>query len=139
VVVEYSAMNKSVAPDEVTAEAAALDVLERHIAALNARDPAAIAATLHFPHYRLAGAGMRIWESPARYFEDFRERAGGDWHHSAWDFRRVIAASADKVHLDVQFTRYRSDGSAIASYRSIWVVTRIDGRWAAQLRSSFAP
>lgn len=132
-------MSESAAQVEGNAEAAALAVLERHIAALNARDPAAIAATLHFPHYRLAGAGMRVWESPARYFEDFQARAGGDWHHSAWDYRKVIAASADKVHLDVQFTRYRSDDSAIASYRSIWVVTRIDGKWAAQLRSSFAP
>jgi hypothetical protein len=119
-------------------EAAALAVLDRHIAGLNARDPDAIAATLHFPHYRLAGSGMRIWDGPERYFADFRERAGSDWHHSAWDFRNLIAASPDKVHLDVQFTRYRADGSAIGSYRSIWVVTRLDGRWAAQLRSSFA-
>lgn len=119
-------------------EAAALVVLDRHIAALNARDPAALAATLHFPHYRLSGAGMKIWDGPVRYFSDFRDRAGSDWHHSAWDFRNVVAASPDKVHLDVQFTRYREDGSAIASYRSIWIVTRIDGRWAAQLRSSFA-
>jgi hypothetical protein len=123
---------------EPSPEAAALAVLDRHIAALNARDPEALAATLHFPHYRLAGSGMRIWEGPERYFADFRERAGGDWHHSAWDFRNLIAASPDKVHLDVQFTRYRADGSAIGSYRSIWVVTRLEGRWAAQLRSSFA-
>ena len=123
---------------EANPEAAALAVLDRHIAALNARDPDALAATLHFPHYRLAGAGMRIWDGPERYFADFRERAGGDWHHSAWDFRNLIAASLEKVHLDVQFTRYRADGSAIGSYRSIWVVTRLGGRWAAQLRSSFA-
>ena len=119
-------------------EAAAIAVLDRHIAALNARDSDALVATLHFPHYRLAGSGMRIWDGTERYFADFRERAGGDWHHSAWDFRNLIAASPDKVHLDVQFTRYRADGSAIGSYRSIWVVTRLDGRWAAQLRSSFA-
>jgi hypothetical protein len=118
---------------------AALGVLDRHMAALNTRDAPALAGTLHFPHYRLSGGGMRIWETPERYFDDFRARAGGDWHHSAWDFRNLIAASPDKAHLDVQFTRFRADGSAIASYRSIWVVARIDGRWAAQLRSSFAP
>jgi hypothetical protein len=123
---------------EASPEVAALKVLDRHIAGLNARDPDAIAATLHFPHYRLSGSGMRIWDGPERYFADFRERAGSDWHHSAWDFRNLIAASPDKVHLDVQFTRYRADNSAIGSYRSIWVVTRLDGRWAAQLRSSFA-
>lgn len=118
--------------------AAALEVLDRHFAALNAGDAAAVADTLHFPHYRLAGVRMQVWENPATYLDDFRARAGEAWHHSAWNFRNIIAASADKVHFDVQFTRYRADGSVLGSYRSLWVVTRINGRWAAQLRSSFA-
>lgn len=54
------------------------------------------------------------------------------------DEHNVIAAGPDKVHLDVQFTRYRTDGSVIGSYRSLWIVSRLDGRWAAQARSSFA-
>ena len=36
----------------------------------------------------------------------------------------------DKVHLDVQLTRYRADNSAIGSYRSLWIVSKLDGRWA---------
>ena len=118
--------------------AAALEVLDRHFAALNAGDAAAVADTLHFPHYRLAGVRMQVWENPTNYLDDFRARAGEAWHHSAWNFRNIIAASEDKVHFDVQFTRYRADGSVLGSYRSLWVVTRINGRWAAQLRSSFA-
>jgi hypothetical protein len=42
------------------------------------------------------------------------------------------------VHLDVRFTRYRADGSALGSFRSLWVIARLGGKWAAQLRSSFA-
>jgi len=38
----------------------------------------------------------------------------------------------------VQFCRYRADGSVLGRYRSIWVVSFLDQRWAAQLRSSFA-
>lgn len=118
--------------------AAALDVLDRHIAALNAGDADALAATLHFPHYRLSGTGMRVWQTPNTYLADFHARAGGGWHHSAWDFRNIIAAGPDKVHVDLQFTRYRADDTALGSYRSLWVITRVDGRWAAALRSSFA-
>lgn len=118
--------------------AAALEVLDRHFAALNAGDAAALADTLHFPHYRLAGVRMQIWDSPQTYLDDFHTRAGKAWHHSTWDFRNAIAAGADKVHFDVQFTRYRADGSVLGTYRSLWVVSRINGRWAAQLRSSFA-
>lgn len=117
---------------------AALTVLDAHVAALNARDEAALAATLHFPHYRLSGGRMKIWERPDRYFADFLARAGADWHHTAWVSREVVAASPDKVHLDARFTRYRADGSAIGTFRSLWIVARIDGRWAAQARSSFA-
>lgn len=121
------------------AVAAAKGVMAAHIAALNASDGDAIAATLHFPHYRLAGSELKVWQGPEDYLSDFRARAGGDWHRSEWDALDVISASPDKVHLDVRFTRYRKDGSVLSQYRSIWVHTRIDGVWAAQLRSSFAP
>jgi hypothetical protein len=108
------------------------------MAALNAGDEPALLATLHFPHYRLAGGGTRVWDQPGSYLGDFRARAGADWHHSEWDFRNVIAAGPKKVHLDVQFTRYRADNSAIGSFRSLWIVTEYGGRWAVAARSSFA-
>jgi hypothetical protein len=118
---------------------AAIAVLDRHMEALNARDAEALAATLHFPHYRLAaGNRMQVWQTPDTYHADFLARAGEGWHRSAWDFRRVVVAGPDKVHLDVQFTRFRQDGSAMGSFRALWVVSRVGGRWAVQLRSSFA-
>ena len=40
---------------------------------------------------------------------------------------------------ETQFTRYRSDGSVIASYESLYVLTYEVGRWGIKLRSSFAP
>jgi hypothetical protein len=118
--------------------AEAMAVLDRHLIALNARDATALADTLHFPHYRLAGTRMRVWETPDTYFRDFLARAGEGWHHTRWDFRNVISASRDKVHIDLQFTRFRADDSALGSFRSIWVITSIGDKWAAQLRSSFA-
>ena len=125
------------APDEAAINAA-MAVLDAHIVALNARDEAALIGTLHFPHFRLTGGRVKVWERPDSYLKDFYARAGEDWHHSAWDFRNVIAAGPDKVHFDVQFTRYRADNSALGTFRSLWIVSKIDGRWAAQVRSSFA-
>lgn len=120
------------------AVAAAIAVLDAHMAALNARDAAGIAATLHFPHHRLASGRLQTWPTSATYLDDFFARAGDGWSHSAWDGRDVIAAGPDKVHLDVTFTRYRADGSALGQFRSLWIVTKTDGRWAAAFRSSFA-
>jgi len=38
------------------------------------------------------------------------------------------AAGPAKVHLDVQFTRYRADDSPIGAFRSLWIVTEAAGR-----------
>jgi hypothetical protein len=124
-------------PDQAAADAA-LSVLDRFMVALNAGNEPALLTTLHFPHYRLAGGRMRVWEEPGSYLGDFRARAGAGWHRSDWDFRNIIAAGPAKVHLDVQFTRYRADNSVIGAFRSLWIVTEYAGRWAVAARSSFA-
>ena len=119
--------------------AAARAVMAAHLEALNAQDADALAATMHFPHYRLSGGVMRVWQGPETYLADFHTRASNDWHHTKWDSVDVLMASPDKVHLDVRFTRFRADNSILASHRSLWVISEIATVWAAQLRSSFAP
>ncbi|MFT7576000.1 MAG: hypothetical protein ACI9XZ_002385 [Alphaproteobacteria bacterium] len=117
---------------------AARGVMTAHFTALNARDEDALAATLHFPHHRLSGGALRTWDGPDAYFGDFLARAGDGWKHSTLDSVDVFAADADKVHLDVRFTRYRTDDSELGSFRSLWVIAKLKDCWAAQLRSSFA-
>ncbi|MGC3936491.1 hypothetical protein ACOTTU_01660 [Roseobacter sp. EG26] len=117
---------------------AALAVMQAHLDALNARDEEAIALTLHFPHYRLSGGKMRIWDRPGVYFEDFRKRAGEEWGYTKWGELSPLQISSEKVHLSVQVDRYRADGLPLTSFKSLWVIARIDDVWAAQLRSSFA-
>ncbi|MFD1142187.1 hypothetical protein ACFQ4C_13760 [Larkinella insperata] len=41
----------------------------------------------------------------------------------------VVQASPNKVHIDTKFTRYRKDGSQVASYESLYVLTKEEGRW----------
>jgi len=69
----------------------ALAALDRFMAALDGGDEPALLATPHFPHYRLAAGKMRMWDQPGAYLGDFFARAGRNWHHSGWDFRKVIA------------------------------------------------
>ncbi len=122
-----------------TAIAAALAVMQAHIEGLNTRDEAKIADTLHFPHIRLSESGMKVWETSESYFTDFRGRAGASWHRSSFEDIRVLQASVTKVHLDAEIRRYDAGGAVYQTFRSLWVITLQDGRWAAQLRSSFAP
>lgn len=121
-----------------TPEQAALAVMQAHITALNARDAEALARTLHFPHFRLSGAVLKTWDGPDRYFADFRARAGGDWARSSFEDIQVLHSAQDKVHLDAEIRRYDQEGQEITRFRSLWVITLQDGRWAAKFRSSFA-
>ncbi len=117
---------------------AAKSVMSAHINALNSKNGPALAATLHFPHYRLSGTELKTWETPEHYLTDFLSRAGADWNHSSFEDIQVVRASGDKVHLDAEIRRFRSDGSLITHFRSLWIITRVNGTWAAQFRSSFA-
>lgn len=109
----------------------------------NAGDAPGHAATLAYPHVRLASGRVRVWDTAAdavaaleRAFPYLRKRG---WDHSVWDHRNVIHETLDKVHLDVRFTRFRADGSVLGVYPAIYVVVKQDGSWLIQCRSSFAP
>jgi hypothetical protein len=124
------------------AEQAALGVLDEFLAAFNARDAKRMAATLHFPHVRFASGRVAIFPDAAAFasgMEFDRFVKDTSWHHSRWDERRVVQSGQAKVHVAVRFTRFREDGSVIASYDSLYVVTKADDGWGIQARSSFAP
>jgi len=127
---------------EETPEQAALRALDAFMAAFNARDVEAWIATLHFPHVRIASGQVAVYEDAASFRNDFEfarfaEQTG--WSRSEWSDRRVIQAGADKVHVAVVFTRFRADGSVLARYESLYVVTKTGGHWGVQARSSYAP
>ena len=119
-------------------------VTEQFLATFNAADVPAHAATLAYPHIRLASGQVRIWQTIDEGLAAMEQaipvlRARTGWDHSEWDHRRVIHVGDGKVHLDVQFTRYRADRSVIGVYPAVYVVVEQDGSWLIQCRSSFAP
>jgi hypothetical protein len=121
-------------------ESAAMKLLDEYMAAWNSKDVTAWERTFHFPHYRLASDMMTVLERAGQQDEArlWQRMAASGWHHSEWDRRRIVHASADKIHVDTKFTRYRTDGSSIGSYESLYILTKEDGRWGVKLRSSFA-
>ena len=120
--------------------AAAMDVLDRFMMAFSASNEEGIRASFNFPHARFHAGRVTVFATPQDFsLSHFRATAdAAEWARSVWNERKVIHAGADKVHFDTEFSRLRADGSVIATYRSIYIVTRIDGRWGIQGRSSFA-
>ena len=120
---------------------AAMAVLDAFMAAFSVRDVAAVRATFHFPHARFHDGKVTLFINADDFNMDFflASADAREWARSVWNERRVIHAGADKVHFDTQFSRLRADGGVINAYRSIYITTRIAGRWGIQGRSSFAP
>ncbi len=124
--------------DDLAAARAAMDGF---MEAFNAEDGEALKTRwFHFPHVRFHSGQVSVMERPEDLRLNVWERQGQskDWARTAWDYVEPIDVGPDKAHFRVQFTRYRADGSAIGSYRSLYIVTFKDGRWGIQGRSSWA-
>ena len=126
--------------DQDTA-AAAEAAARAFIAAFNAQDHAALAATLNYPHVRLA-VGRFVTVADA---DEFAERSRGlepqlraqGWHHTEVAQLAVVHAGADKAHVAMTIDRCREDGSVYNRFDTLWVATCVDGHWGIQFRSSF--
>lgn len=116
------------------------NVLDDYLTTFNAKDLTGWERTYQFPHYRLASGKMSVLERAGLRDSTsvFGPLQTAGWAYSKWDHRNIVQASADKVHVDTKFTRYRKDGSKVAAYESLYVLTKEAGRWGVKLRSSFA-
>ncbi len=110
------------------------------IDAFNAQDHERLAATLNYPHIRLAGRFVRI-ESAVQFAERSRRGeallAAEGWHHSVIDRIEAVQAASDKVHLAMTVSRCRADGSVYNTFETLWIATLQDGHWGIQFRSSY--
>jgi hypothetical protein len=115
-------------------------VLDAFMAAFNARDVPGWAATLNFPHVRLSAGEVLVWATQAEFTakNDIGRLARAGWGRCAWDWRHLVQSSDDKLHFLVQFSRYGEGDRLIASYESLYIVTRQDDHWGVQARSSYA-
>src|SRR5262245_69333 len=88
--------------------AAAMKALDEYMTAFNSRDEKAWAATLNYPHVRIAGGKVKVWNTPEDYCADFDFDAFAkqyNWDHSAWDKREIVQQGPGKVHVCVTFSR----------------------------------
>lgn len=121
--------------------AGAMGAMDAFMLGFNARDPEAWAASLNYPHVRFASGGVTVWESAQEFAQTraFETLPNSGWDHSHWLTRDVTLASPGKVHISTVFQRFNSANEIIGTYQSLYIVTRVDGHWGTQARSSLAP
>ncbi len=120
---------------------AAQEVLDRFMATFNQRDMNGWSATLNYPHVRFASGTVKVWETEAEFraTPPFEALAKLGWDHSHWLSREVVMASPAKVHIATTFQRFNENNESIGVYQSLYIVTRVNGEWGIQSRSSLAP
>ena len=111
------------------------------IDAFNAQDHVALAASLNYPHVRLANNRYMTVESAedfARMSEKGKSRLSAEgWHHTVRSSIAVIHSGEDKEHLALTMDRCHEDGAVYNSFDTFWIATKQDGHWGIQFRSSF--
>lgn len=116
-------------------------VARAFIDAFNAQDHAGVAATLNYPHTRLAN-GRFMTIASAEEFTGLHERnaprlEAEGWHHTVVRSFQVVHSGADKVHMSLVIDRCHEDGTVYNQFDTLWIATLQDGHWGIQFRSSY--
>lgn len=118
-------------------EAGARKTVDDFLRALNARNEGSGKLLLHYPHVRIMGNQVVVWNEPDEY--DIRV----DWLGAAetWDqvelsFCTVRQDSEDMMHFEIEFSALDTDQLRSMTYKSFWIVTNKDGRWGIQSLST---
>ena len=119
----------------------ALASLDAYMAGVNRGDEVAVNAACNFPHVRIAGGKITVYQQPGSNPMDLFERlkTEDDWKWSRWETRELVQFSDTKAHYALSYTRFRSDDSVIGVYESLYVLTKDAAGWGIQARSSFGP
>jgi hypothetical protein len=140
IVLSISAVAQNSAEEEA-AVAGAMGAMDAFMLGFNARDPEAWAASLNYPHVRFASGSVTVWDSAEEFAQTlaFETLPRSGWDHSHWLTRDVVLVSSEKVHIATVFQRFNSDNEVLFTYESLYIVTKVDGHWGTQARSSLAP
>ena len=110
--------------------------------AWNAGDVETQISLMHFPHIRLAGNNEFHSHETSNDFRLALEGATArldaeGWHHTSTLSIEPVQAGPEKVHLAIRQSRQHADGTEYNGFDTLWIFTKIDGRWGVQFRSSY--
>jgi hypothetical protein len=120
--------------------AAAVAAVEAFVTALNdPTDTAGWAATLNYPHVRVADGSVEMWDTAEDYVNGSQGGRQRAWVRTRLDWVEPVQVGGAGVNVAVRFSRLNPQGVTLSSYEAVYLVTRRDGHVGIQARSSFAP
>ena len=107
----------------------------------NKRDRKISVDLMHFPHVRLWNNQFSIFNSEEEFLKGFDlqtqklEQEG--WTHTVTKDIQAVQSDKSKVHLLLLQSRRNKDDIEIENFQTLWIMTKIDGKWGIRFRSSF--
>ena len=119
---------------------AAVGAVEAYVTALNDPiDTAGWAATLNYPHVRVADGTVEMWDTAEDYVNGSQGGRQRAWVETRLDWAEPVQVGGAGVNVAVRFSRLNRQGETLSSYEAVYLVTNRDGHIGIQARSSFAP
>ena len=119
---------------------AAVGAVEAYVTALNDPiDTAGWAATLNYPHVRVADGTVEMWGTAEDYVNGSQGGRQRAWVETRLDWAEPVQVGGAGVNVAVRFSRLNRQGETLSSYEAVYLVTNRDGHIGIQARSSFAP
>jgi hypothetical protein len=125
------------ASDTTASAAAARAAVVEYFKAWNARDHAALAAAIHYPHVRIDGSGtLELWRSTTEFLAGSEPARQRTWFETRLDHVEAVQVSADGVNLAVRFSRRDREARILAQADAIVLVVRRGDSWKVQAVST---
>lgn len=124
------------APTATRNAAAAVDAVKAFMQAWNSHDSKTLAASLNYPHVRIADNLVEIWSSADQFLagpEPGRQRT---WYQTRLDQLKAVQTDVNGVNVTVSFSRLGRDGRVLSADEGVFLVTLRDGAWKVQARST---
>ncbi|MEO7653140.1 MAG: hypothetical protein ABIZ80_22000 [Bryobacteraceae bacterium] len=138
IVVSQNAILAAKHPRDQRSEEEARKVINAYFPLFSKHDAKGLLSVVNFPHIRVTDAGTLIVPSAKEWTGD-PTPLEEHYHHTELDSLTFVQSNAVKAHALVVFSRYKADGKRYISYPTLWIVTKVNGHWGIQVRSSFAP
>lgn len=121
--------------------AAGMNAARAFIDAFNAQDHETLAATINYPHVRLANGRFVTVESAEEFVARSAKGAqlleAEGWDHTVLLGVEVIHEGPEKVHLALSIDRCHADGEVYNHFETLWIATLVNDHWGIQFRSSY--
>ena len=117
--------------------AAAEDAVATYVDAMN--DPTNVdgwADTMHYPQVRIARGTLQQWETDVSFKAGSEPGRLRTWFRTRLVSFDAVQVGQDAVNAAVQYSFENSDGESLATHDAVFLVTRRDGIWKIQARSS---